>query len=53
MNIQRLAVCSDLRKKIIIRLYDDKKPLGHLRDDLKINSTTAIHALKVQHYFSR
>ena len=46
MNIQRLAVCSDLRKKIIIRLYDDKKPLGHLRDDLKINSTTAIHALK-------
>ncbi len=46
MNIQRLAVCSDLRKKIIIRLYYDKKPLGHLRDDLKINSTTAIHALK-------
>jgi len=46
MNIQRLAVCSDLRKKIIIKLYDDKKPLGHLRDDLKINSTTAIHALK-------
>ena len=46
MNIQRLAVCSDLRTKIIIRLYHDKKPLGHLRDDLKINSTTAIHALK-------
>ena len=46
MNIQRLAVCSDLRKKIIIRLYNGKKPLGHLRDDLKINSTTAIHALK-------
>ena len=46
MNIQRLAVCSDLRRNIIIRLYDDKKSLGHLRDDLKISSTTAIHALK-------
>jgi len=46
MNIQRLAVCSDLRNKIIIRLYEGKKPLSHLRNDLKINSTTAIHALK-------
>jgi len=27
-------------------LYDDKKSVGHLRDELEISSTTAIHALK-------
>jgi predicted transcriptional regulator len=46
MNIQRLAVCSDLRRNILISLYDDKKSLGHLRDELEISSTTAIHALR-------
>ena len=46
MNIQRLAVCSDLRRNILISLYADQKSLGHLRDELKISSTTAIHALK-------
>jgi len=46
MNIQRLAVCSDLRRNILMSLYADKKSLGHLRDELEISSTTAIHALK-------
>lgn len=46
MNLQRLAVCSDLRRNILMSLYDDKKSLGHLRDELEISSTTAIHALK-------
>jgi len=46
MNIQRLAVCSDLRRNILMSLYDDKKSVGHLRDELEISSTTAIHALK-------
>jgi len=46
MNIQRLAVCSDLRRNILMSLYADKKSLGHLRDELEISSTTAIHAIK-------
>lgn len=46
MNIQRLAVCSDLRRNILISLYDGKKSLGHLRDEMKVSSTTAIHALR-------
>jgi len=46
MNIQRLAVCSDLRRNILMSLHDDKKSLGNLRDELEISSTTAIHALK-------
>ncbi|HUW66613.1 MAG TPA: winged helix-turn-helix domain-containing protein [Candidatus Nanoarchaeia archaeon] len=46
MNIQRLAVCSDLRRNVLMSLYADKKSLGHLRDELEISSTTAIHALK-------
>jgi predicted transcriptional regulator len=46
MNIQRLAVCSALRRNILMSLYADKKLLSHLRDELEISSTTAIHALK-------
>jgi len=45
-DIHRLAVCSDLRRNILINLNEGKKPLGNLRDCLKISSTTAIHALR-------
>ncbi|MCE8424878.1 MAG: winged helix-turn-helix domain-containing protein [Candidatus Methanoperedens sp.] len=45
-DIIRLAVCSDLRKDIILCLFESQKSLGDLRDNLKISSTTAIHALK-------
>jgi predicted transcriptional regulator len=44
--IQRLVVCSDLRKEIIFTLYESQKSLGDIRDSLKISATTAIHALK-------
>lgn len=45
-DIHRLAVCSDLRRNILISLNEGKKPLGNLRDSLKISSSTAIHALR-------
>ncbi len=45
-NILPLAVCSDLRRNILISLIDGKKPLGDLRIGLKILATTAIHALR-------
>ncbi len=45
-DIHRLVVCSDLRKNLILSLYESQKSLGDLRDSLKISSTTAIHALK-------
>lgn len=45
-DIHRLAVCSDLRRNILINLYEGEKSLGDLRDELKISSTTAIHALR-------
>lgn len=45
-DIHRLAVCSDLRRNILISMYEGEKSLGDLRDELKISSTTAIHALR-------
>jgi len=45
-NTLRLAVCSDLRRSILITLKEDKKPLSELRDALGVSSTTAIHALR-------
>lgn len=45
-DILRIAVCSDLRKNILIALNDGNKPLGDLRDELGVSSTTAIHALR-------
>ncbi len=45
-DILRLAVCSDLRKNILISLIERKKSLADLREELNISSTTAIHALK-------
>ena len=44
--IQRLVVCSDLRKEMILTLYESQKSLGKIRESLKISATTAIHALK-------
>jgi predicted transcriptional regulator len=46
IDIHRLVVCSDLRKNLILSLYESQKSLGDLRASLKISSTTAIHALK-------
>jgi predicted transcriptional regulator len=45
-DFHRLVVCSDLRRNIILSLYESQKSLGELRDSLKICSTTAIHSLK-------
>jgi len=45
-DITRLAVCSDLRKNILISLKEGDKSLGDLRERLDISSTTAIHALR-------
>lgn len=45
-DIARLAVCSDLRKNILISLNEGDKSLGDLRERLDISSTTAIHALR-------
>ncbi len=45
-DILHLAVCSELRRNILISLNEGKKPLADLRDGLNISSTTAIHALR-------
>ncbi len=45
-DILRLAICSDLRKNLLITLNEGAKSLGSLRDGLNISSTTALHALK-------
>jgi predicted transcriptional regulator len=45
-EIVKLAVCSDLRKNILISLNEGDKSLGDLRERLDISSTTAIHALR-------
>lgn len=45
-DIHRLVICSDLRKNILLCLNEGNKSLGDLRDDLKISSTTAIHAIR-------
>ena len=41
-----LAVCSALRRGILICLKEGKKPLRDLRAELGVSSTTAIHALR-------
>jgi predicted transcriptional regulator len=45
-NKLRLAVCSNLRKDLILLLKAGRKPLSELRDLLGVSSTTAIHALR-------
>lgn len=45
-NMLRLAVCSNLRRDLMISLKEGKKPLSELRDELEVSSTTAIHALR-------
>lgn len=45
-NTLRLAVCSNLRRDLMIGLQEGKKPLSELRDALGVSSTTAIHALR-------
>ncbi len=42
----RLAICSELRRKILVALMDGKKALSELRKTLEVSSTTAIHALR-------
>ncbi len=44
-NMLQLA-CSDLRRNILISLNEGEKSLADLREELKIRSTTALHALK-------
>lgn len=46
LAILRMAVCSDLRRNLLISLNEGKKSLGDLRDELQISSSTAIHALR-------
>jgi predicted transcriptional regulator len=45
-NTLRLAICSELRRGILISLREGKKALSELRTELEISSTTAIHALR-------
>ena len=45
-DIIHLALCSDLRRSILVFLSDGKKSLGDLRENLNVSSTTAIHALR-------
>lgn len=45
-DIIRLAVCSDIRKNILIFLNKGDKSLKSLRELLNVSSTTAIHALR-------
>lgn len=45
-ELLKLAVCSDLRKNILICLSGGKQPLSQVREILDISSTTAIHALR-------
>jgi predicted transcriptional regulator len=45
-DILRTAVCSDLRRNLLISLHEGKKSLGELRDGLNTSSTTAIHSLR-------
>jgi predicted transcriptional regulator len=42
----RLAICSELRRNILVTLMDGKKALSELRKTLEVSSTTAIHALR-------
>ena len=41
-----LTACSDLRRNILLLLNEHEKSLRNLREELKISSTTALHALK-------
>ena len=45
-DIIHLALCSDLRRSILVFLSNGKKSLGDLREKLNVSSTTAIHALR-------
>lgn len=45
-DMLQLVVCSDLRRNILISLSEHEKSLADLREELKITSTTALHALK-------
>ena len=45
-DMLRLAVCSNLRRNLMISLKEGKKPLSALRDGIGVSSTTAIHALR-------
>jgi len=45
-NTLRLAVCSDLRRNILLSLKSGRKELKVLRDELDASSSTIIHALR-------
>lgn len=45
-DMLRLAICSDLRRNLLVNLNEGKKSLGDFRSCLNVSSTTAIHALK-------
>ncbi|KUG19432.1 MAG: winged helix-turn-helix domain-containing protein [Methanomicrobiaceae archaeon] len=45
-NTLRLAACSDLRRNVLLSLKEDRKVLKKLREELDVNASTAIHALR-------
>jgi predicted transcriptional regulator len=45
-DITHLAICSDLRRNILVFLSEGEKSLGDLRENLNVSSTTVIHALR-------
>ncbi len=46
LAVLRLAICSDLRRNILVSLDEEGKSLSDLRSELQISSSTAIHALR-------
>ena len=45
-NTIQLVACSALRRNLLVSLSEGDKPLGDIRDELNVSSTTAIHALR-------
>jgi predicted transcriptional regulator len=46
LSVLRLAICSDLRRNILVSLDEEGKSLSDLRSELQVSSSTAIHALR-------
>jgi predicted transcriptional regulator len=46
-GLLHLALCSDLRRGLLLSLNEGGRSLSSLREDLLVSSTTAIHALRM------